>query len=112
MTSIRARIKVLIASRRSPVHTESEKSGPRPSDYAYTLYWTRLARGWGASRRAELTSSVEAAVSDPDFRPNEFFRVYTLPGLDESAHAGASLQALLQVLKAFDRNEAQGEFDD
>lgn len=91
---------------------ESQNSDPRPSDYAYTLYWARQLQGWEAERRAEIASSVEAVVTEPDFRPNEFYRVYSVPGLDESAHSGASLLALLNVLAAYERAESQGDFDD
>jgi hypothetical protein len=103
---------MLVEKRYSGAKAEPENAGPRPSDYAYTLYWTRQVRSWPADRRAKITSVVESVTSDPDFRPNEFYRVYTVPGLDESAHAGASLQALLSVLTAFDQSEQQGEFDD
>ena len=91
---------------------ESQDSDPRPSDYAYTLYWTRLTMDWDPVRRSEIASSVEAVVSEPSFRPNESYRVYSVPDLDGSAHSGASLLALMQVLTAFERIESQGDSDD
>ena len=41
-------------------------------------------------------------LGDPAFSPNEFRRLYRVPGLDESLHAGASLLALQQVLLALE----------
>jgi len=89
----------------------AQNPDPRPSDYAYTLYWARLVQGWGAERRAQIALSVEAVISSRGFRPNEFYRTYSVPGLDEIAHAGASLLALQQILAAYDRAESRGDFD-
>lgn len=91
---------------------ESQNSDPRPSDYAYTLYWVRQLQDWDAERKAEIASSVEDVVTESSFRPNEFYRVYSVPGLDDSAHSGASLLALLKVLAAYERTESQGDSDD
>jgi hypothetical protein len=91
---------------------ESPDSDPRPSDYAYTLYWARQIQEWEAGRRAEIALTVEAVISEPSFRPNEFYRVYSVPGLDDSAHSGASLVALMKVLAAYERTESQGDSDD
>jgi hypothetical protein len=50
---------------------------------------------------------VEAVTGGIDFTGNLYLRNYRVPGLDEQAYAGASLQALLKVLRALqDREEA------
>lgn len=103
--------KITGRTRKSADH-ESQNSSPRPSEYAYTLYWARQMQDWETDRKAEIASSVEAVVSEPHFRPNEFYRVYSVPGLDDSAHSGASLVALMKVLAAYERTESQGDSDD
>jgi hypothetical protein len=112
VTSIRERLRRSIAGRDSLPQETVGLTVPRPSDYAYTLYWAGLVRGWEAGRRAGIASAVEAIITEPDFRPNEFYRVYTVPGLDDSAHAGASLLALQKILAFYNRPEGQGELDD
>lgn len=48
-----------------------------------------------------MLPAVAAVLAQPDFEPNAYARQYHVPGLDDSAHAGASLTALAQVLRAF-----------
>ncbi len=85
---------------------------PRPSEYAYTLYWAGCVQHWDPEQRQKVASSLKAVVSSPGFRPNEFYRVYSVPGLDDSAHAGASLIALASILAAFDQSELRGDSDE
>jgi hypothetical protein len=72
------------------------------SDFAYKIYWTRRVQDWSAERRRSSQSAVQEMISRPDFVPNEFTRRYELPELDELAHSGSSLMALLSVLNYFD----------
>ena len=77
------------------------------AEFSYTIFWTREAQSWTGERRGEVSRAVEAITGRPDFAGNLYLRNYRVPGLDEQAHAGASLQALLKVLRALqDREEA------
>ncbi len=74
---------------------------PQQIDFSYTIFWTRQARGWDAARRAAIRAALQPVLAQPDFVNNAFARKYTVPGLDDQAHAGASLLALDKVLAAF-----------
>jgi len=77
------------------------------AEFSYTIFWTREAQSWSEQRRGEVGRAVEAVTGRPGFADNLYLRNYRVPGLDEQAHAGASLQALLKVLRALqDREEA------
>jgi hypothetical protein len=93
-------------------HEDEAETSPSPTEYAYTLYWARQVQGWGPEQRKSIAAEVETIVSGVGFRPNENFRIYTVPGLDKSAHAGASLVALKLTLMAFERIDREGDFDD
>jgi hypothetical protein len=77
------------------------------AEFSYTIFWTREAQSWTGERREQVSRAVEAVTERPDFADNLYLRNYRVPGLDEHAYAGASLQALLKVLRALqDREEA------
>jgi len=75
--------------------------GPPRVDFSYTIYWTKQVRAWEAERRAVVRAALERALAQADFEANAYARRYAVPGLDEQAHAGASLLALRKVLAAF-----------
>lgn len=70
-------------------------------DFAYTVYWTKQARTWSIERRVQMLAAVQAVLRQPAFELNDFARRYSVPGLDDQAHAGMSLAALEKVLHAF-----------
>jgi hypothetical protein len=74
---------------------------PGQIDFSYTVFWTRQARQWDQPRRASVQAALKTVLARPDFLNNAFARTYTVPGLDDQAHAGASLLALDKVLDAF-----------
>jgi hypothetical protein len=74
--------------------------GPPRVDFSYTIYWTKQARAWDADRRASVLHALGPVLSQPDFEANLYARRFSVPGLDEHAHAGASLLALRKVLLA------------
>jgi hypothetical protein len=74
-------------------------------EFSYTIFWTKQARQWDTARRAALRAAVQQVLDAPGFSPNDYERRYRVPGLDEQAHAGASLLALRKVLEAFERQE-------
>ena len=74
--------------------------GPPRVDFSYTIYWTKQARSWDAARRAAVQAALRPALAQPDFEANDYERRYRVSGLDEQAHAGASLLALDKVLRA------------
>lgn len=71
-------------------------------DFSYTIYWTKQARQWDTARRTTIHAVLLQTLSQPGFEANAYARRYTVPGLDEQAHSGASLIALKKVLAAFD----------
>lgn len=97
MTSIRAAIQALL--QRQP-----EPEGPDP-EYSYVIYWTKTARNWDPSRRAQVLLAAERLIGKPDFEANPFERRYREPEIDASAHSGESLLALRKVLRALDLPE-------
>ena len=74
--------------------------GPPRVEFSYTIFWTKQARTWDAARRAAVRGAVQAVLAQPGFEPNAYERRYPVPGLDDQAHAGASLLALDKVLRA------------
>lgn len=80
----------------------------RAADFSYMIFWTTQAQSWAPERRRSIAAAVRAVTAQPDFAANLYARKYSVPGLDDQAHAGASLQALLRVLQALqDREESQ-----
>jgi hypothetical protein len=80
----------------------------RAAGFSYAIFWTRLAQSWPPERRQRIRLAVEAVTRQPDFSANLYLRNYRIAELDEQAHAGASLQALLRVLQALpDTEEAE-----
>jgi len=70
--------------------------------FAYVVYWTKTVRSWTPERRAATLRAVQDIAARPDFLPTTYERRYTLADVDSSAHAGASLIALRQVLQAME----------
>jgi hypothetical protein len=71
-------------------------------DFAYTIFWTKMVRTWDDAKRKAIAAKVEALTTSPEFVNNAFERKFEIEGLDESAHAGASIVALKKVLEAFE----------
>jgi len=94
MTSIRESLRRL-------VQRERERSA---SEFSYSIYWTKVVRGWDAARRLEALEGAERILAGAGFVSNEFGRRYRVPEIDGSAHSGASLLALRKVLKAFEES--------
>jgi hypothetical protein len=93
MTSLRESVRRWI--RKAP------RRGAAEYEFAYTIFWTKLARSWPASRRADVLAAVTRVTSEEGFLPNAYRRAYRLPILGDQAYAGASLEALQRVLQAF-----------
>jgi hypothetical protein len=77
--------------------------GPPRVEFSYAIFWTKQSRLWDAERRQTIAAEVKRVLSQPGFKPNAYERRYLVPGLDEHAHAGASLVALGKVLEAMQR---------
>ena len=75
--------------------------------FSYRVFWTREVRGWDADRRQTLSAAVRRVTGSQGFVANELGRRYTVEGLDGTAHSGASLMALRQVLEAFEARGGQ-----
>jgi hypothetical protein len=94
----------------SPLAGQPGQPAPKPPgsprvDFSYTIYWTKTVRRWDEKRRADMAQAVMAVMAQPGFEANDYERRYRVAGLDDVAHAGASLVALRKVLAAFE-NEA------
>jgi hypothetical protein len=86
------------------VGEEEKKTG-----FSYTAYWTDLVSGWSEERRNSARLAVERIVEQPDFKPNEYRHLYHLSEVDDVAHVGSSLLALLRVIKTYDEGENAGK---
>lgn len=75
----------------------------------YRMYWTQTAYGWDAARRAALAARVQTAIGASGFENTMLERRFRVEGLDDEAHSGASLLALLEVLRAIDDFEANAD---
>ena len=89
-----------LAQRLRPSQLRPRTDPPRV-EYSYSVYWVKQVRQWDAARRAAVSEALAAALAQPGFEPNAYERRYRVAGLDEQAHAGASLVALKKVLTAF-----------
>jgi hypothetical protein len=85
--------------RRRPAGTSPGAADP---SYAYRIGWLKEARVWDERRRAAVAEGLHTVLGASAFSPNEYRRLYRVPALDESLHAGASLLALHQVLLALE----------
>jgi predicted PurR-regulated permease PerM len=83
--------------------------GPPRVEYSYTIYWTKQVRTWETARREAVQAALAEVLAQPSFEDNAYERRYSVAGLDEQAHAGASLMALRKVLEAFAAGEASEE---
>ncbi len=100
MTSIREIFRRLILRGQE----EEDKAG-----FSYMVYWTDLVSGWSAERRYIARLAVERIVKQPDFKPNEYTQLYHLSEVDDVAHVGSSILALLKVLKTYDEGGKAGK---
>lgn len=96
---------VLSAARPPQTPPAPKPPGPPRVDFSYTVFWTKQVRAWDAQRRAAVGAALSQVVAQPDFEANAYARRYAVPGLDDQAHAGASLLALRKVLAAFQDND-------
>jgi hypothetical protein len=92
---------------RGPLAGQSNPPAPKPPgpprvDFSYTIYWTKTARRWDEKQRAAMAEAVMAVMAQPGFEANDYERRYRVAGLDDLAHAGASLVALRKVLAALE----------
>lgn len=76
------------------------RPGPPRVEFSYTIFWTKQARQWEAARRQTVGAALDQVLAQPGFEANDYERRYRVPGLDDQAHAGASLLALRKVLQA------------
>ena len=74
-------------------------------DTGYRLFWIKQALTWDAGRRATIAQAVAVVVAAPEFEANALERRFEVAGLDEQAHSGASVLALVEVLRALDAFE-------
>lgn len=78
----------------------------------YRMYWTKVAYAWDPARRALVAELVRGTVAVPEFENTMLERRFHVDGLDEQAHSGASLLALLEVLRAIESFEADAGHED
>lgn len=83
-----------------PVRKTAEQMTEQRIDFAYTVYWTKMAVTWDAERRQRIAGRVAALIGSPEFLNNAFERKFQIEDLDDLGHSGASLLALKKVLEA------------
>lgn len=71
-------------------------------DMSFRIFWTKIARQWHNERLQQVRAQVLQVTQRPDFQKNMIERRYRVEGLDDQAHSGASLLALLDVLAALE----------
>ena len=105
MSSIRAMINRLLGKEPEV----AEPAGQPSPEFSYRVYWMKTARAWPPERLNEVREQVEQVMQDPQFEPNPFERRYRVEAADDQKHAGASLQALIEVIDALkDHESTQG----
>ena len=97
---------------RGLLQRQRESSPERSTNYAYAVYWTKIARAWPSDRRRSALQAVRAIRERPDFRATLHTRLYHLEDVNSSAHAGASLIALERVLQAMESVSSGGPADE
>ncbi len=75
-------------------------------DFGFRIYWTKMATTWDMARIRDVRAWVVVVTQQPDFEKNLIERRFRVEGLDELAHSGASLLALIEVLNALETHEA------
>jgi hypothetical protein len=88
-----------------PIRKPNEPLTEQRIDFAYTVFWTKMARNWDGAKRKLIAKRLADLVASPDFVNNAFSRKFEVEGLEEvslgeTAHSGASLLALQKVLEA------------
>jgi hypothetical protein len=78
-------------------------------DFGFRIYWTKMATQWERTRVNEMLERVTAVTQQADFAKNLIERRYKVEGLDEQAHSGASLLALIEVLTALQAYDANNK---
>jgi hypothetical protein len=78
-------------------------------DFGFRIYWTKMATQWERTRVDEMLKRMAAVTQQPDFAKNLIERRYKVEGLDEQAHSGASLLALIEVLTALQAYDANNK---
>ena len=105
ITSEHSRVKKLrqLFSRKQSSSTrKSEPLTAHKVDMSFRIFWTKITREWELDKIKAIREKVIAVAQAPDFRKNPIERQYTVEGLDEYAHSGASLLALIDVLNALE----------
>lgn len=101
--SVRRRLEQLRDDQPEPAADDREMA-----KLSYRINWLRTASEWDEDRRGGIRQAVASATQAPGFDGAGLNRVYQVPELDSSSHAGASLVALLDVLDALKESEAEG----
>jgi hypothetical protein len=92
-----------MTARREAVRRWFRPRNPEASNaagYSYAVHWTRTARTWDGAKRERARITLLDLTRRAEFVPTVYERRYTVTEVDDSAHAGASLVALLRVLEA------------
>ena len=105
--NLRRKLRGQPQSGRPAARPKAPAPNPPRVDFSYTIYWTKTVRRWDEKKRAAMAEAVLAVMSQPGFEANDYERRYRVAGLDDLAHAGASLVALRKVLAALESEASQ-----
>lgn len=81
-------------------------------DMSFRIFWTKISREWDLERLQVIREKVKDVVQQPNFEKNLVERRYVVEGLDEQAHSGASLLALIEVLDALEKYQRELNLED
>ena len=81
-------------------------------DMSFRIFWTKISHEWDLDRMRDIREQVKNVTQQPNFQKNLIERRYTVEGLDEQAHSGASLLALIDVLDALEKYQLEQHQED
>ena len=81
-------------------------------DMSFRIFWTKISSEWDLDRMRDIRQQVKNVTQQPNFQKNLIERRYVVEGLDELAHSGASLLALVDVLDALEKYQLEQHQED
>ena len=72
-----------------------------PVGYTYRIFWTSQVRHWKVERLVAVYAALLDQLESSAIDVGEERKIHQIPEIGTGSHAGVSLQALSEVLKAF-----------
>jgi hypothetical protein len=81
-------------------------------DMSFRIFWTKISTEWDLDRIRHIRKQVQQVTQQANFQKNLVERRYAVEDLDEQAHSGASLLALIEVLDALEKYQLERQQED